>query len=102
MLQAPAAGMDSSMMWIMLILMFVIMYFFMIRPQNKKQKEIAEFRRSLQVGQSVITAGGIHGVIKEINDNDVMLEIDRNVKVCVDKNSIFAAAVDANANNQTK
>lgn len=102
MLQAPTAGMDSSMMWIMLILMFVIMYFFMIRPQNKKQKEIAEFRRSLQVGQSVITAGGIHGVIKEINDNDVMLEIDRNVKVCVDKNSIFAAAADANANNQTK
>ena len=102
MLQAPAAGMDSSMMWIMLILMFVIMYFFMIRPQNKKQKEIAEFRRSLQVGQSVITAGGIHGVIKVINDNDVMLEIDRNVKVCVDKNSIFAAAADANANNQTK
>lgn len=102
MLQAPAAGMDSSMMWIMLILMFVIMYFFMIRPQNKKQKEIAEFRRSLQVGQSVITAGGIHGVIKEINDNDVMLEIDRNVKVCVDKNSIFAAAADANVNNQTK
>ena len=94
--------MDSSMMWIMLILMFVIMYFFMIRPQNKKQKEIAEFRRSLQVGQSVITAGGIHGVIKEINDNDVMLEIDRNVKVCVDKNSIFAAAADANVNNQTK
>lgn len=102
-LQAPAAGMDSSMMWIMLILMFVIMYFFMIRPQNKKQKEIAQFRRSLQVGQSVITAGGIHGIVKEINDNDVMLEIDRNVKVRVDKNSIFAAAADANANaTQTK
>ena len=103
MLQAPAAGMDSSMMWIMLILMFVIMYFFMIRPQNKKKKEIAQFRRSLQVGQSVITAGGIHGIVKEINDNDVMLEIDRNVKVRVDKNSIFAAAADANANaTQTK
>jgi len=103
MLQAPAAGMDTSMMWIMLILMFVIMYFFMIRPQNKKQKEIAQFRRSLQVGQSVITAGGIHGTIKEINDNDVMLEIDRNVKVRVDKNSIFAAAADANTNAaQTK
>ena len=96
MLQAPAAGMDSSMMWIMLILMFVIMYFFMIRPQNKKQKEIAEFRRTLQVNQQVITAGGIHGTIKEINDNDVILEIDRNVRVKVDKNSIFAAAADAN------
>ena len=94
MLQAPAAGMDSSMMWIMLILMFVIMYFFMIRPQNKKQKEIAEFRRSLQVNQQVITAGGVHGTIKEINDNDVILEIDRNVKIKVDKNSIFAAAGD--------
>ena len=96
-LQAPAAGMDSSMMWIMLILMFVIMYFFMIRPQNKKQKEIAEFRRSLQVNQQVITAGGVHGTIKEINDNDVILEIDRNVKIKVDKNSIFAAAGDANS-----
>ena len=61
-LQAPAAG-GGSMMWIMLIAMFVIMYFFMIRPQNKKQKEIANFRKSLQVNQSVITAGGIHGTI---------------------------------------
>ena len=64
--QAPAAGPDGSLMWIMLIAMFVIMYFFMIRPQNKKQKEIANFRKSLQVNQNVITAGGIHGVIKEI------------------------------------
>ena len=47
--QAPAAGPDGSLMWIMLIAMFVIMYFFMIRPQNKKQKEIANFRKSLQV-----------------------------------------------------
>ena len=73
-LQAPAAGPDGSMMWIMLIAMFAIMYFFMIRPQNKKQKEIANFRKSLQVNQKVITAGGIHGIIKEINDNDVVLE----------------------------
>ena len=59
-LQAPAgAAGGGSMMWIMLIAMFVIMYFFMIRPQNKKQKEIANFRKSLQVNQSVITAGGI-------------------------------------------
>ena len=53
-LQAPAgAAGGGSMMWIMLIAMFVIMYFFMIRPQNKKQKEIANFRKSLQVNQSV-------------------------------------------------
>ncbi|WP_288839640.1 preprotein translocase subunit YajC [uncultured Bacteroides sp.] len=103
-LQAPVAGpaANGSMMWIMLIAMFVIMYFFMIRPQNKKQKEIANFRKSLQVNQKVITAGGIHGVIKEINDNDVVLEIASNVKIRIDKNSIFAAAADANSSQVSK
>ena len=99
-LQAPAAGPDGSMMWIMLIAMFAIMYFFMIRPQNKKQKEIANFRKSLQVNQKVITAGGIHGIIKEIND--VVLEIASNVKIHIDKNSIFAAAADANSSQVSK
>ena len=88
------------MMWIMLIAMFAIMYFFMIRPQNKKQKEINNFRKSLQLNQRVITAGGIHGTVKEINDSDVMLEIASNVRIRVDKNSIFAAAADANQSQQ--
>lgn len=102
-LQAPAAGPDGSMMWIMLIAMFAIyVFFFMIRPQNKKQKEIANFRKSLQVNQKVITAGGIHGIIKEINDNDVVLEIASNVKIHIDKNSIFAAAADANSSQASK
>lgn len=91
-LQAPAAGPDGSLMWIMLIAMFVIMYFFMIRPQNKKQKEIANFRKNLEVGQSVITAGGIYGKIKEIEDNAVIVEIASGVKIKVDKNSIYADA----------
>ena len=90
----------GSMMWIMLIAMFVIMYFFMIRPQNKKQKEIANFRKSLQVNQSVITAGGIHGTIKEITDDYIVLEIASNVKIKIDKNSIFADA--SAAGNQSK
>ena len=95
----PAGG--GSMLWISLIPMFVIMYFFMIRPQNKKQKEIANFRKSLQVNQKVVTAGGIHGIIKEINDSDVILEIASNVKIRIEKNSIFAAAGEAGS-NQTK
>lgn len=102
-LQAPVANPNSgSMMWIMLIAMFAIMYFFMIRPQNKKQKEIQNFRKSLQLNQRVISAGGIYGVIKEINDNDVLLEVDKNVKIRVDKNSIFAAAADANSTQEAK
>ena len=95
-LQAPAAAPGGgSMMWILLIAMFAIMYFFMIRPQNKKQKEIANFRKSLQVNQKVITAGGIHGVIKEINDDYIVLEIASNVKIKIDKNSIFAVLLPA-------
>ncbi len=101
-LQAPAAGPDGSLTLIMIVAMIAIMYFFMIRPQNKKQKEIANFRKSLQVNQKVITAGGIHGVIKEINDSDVILEIASNVKIRIDKNSIFAAASDANSSQTTK
>ena len=95
--QAPAPAGDGGMMLLMIVAMFVIMYFFMIRPQNKKQKEIANFRKSLQVHQRVITAGGIYGIVKEINDNDVVLEIANNVKIHIDKNSIYAAAADANS-----
>lgn len=98
---AQAAG-GQWTFWVMIIAIIAIMYFFMIRPQNKKQKEIANFRKSLQVNQKVITAGGIHGVIKEINDSDVILEIASNVKIRIDKNSIFAAAADANSTQAAK
>ena len=102
-LQAPgAAPQGGGMMWIMLIALFAIMYIFMIRPQNKNQKEINNFRKSLQRNQRVITAGGIHGTVKEINDSDVMLEIASNVRIRVDKNSIFAAAADANQSQAAK
>ena len=97
-LQAGGGG-DYSFL-IMMVAIFAIMYFFMIRPQNKKQKEIANFRKSLQVNQSVITAGGIHGTIKEITDDYIVLEIASNVKIKIDKNSIFADA--SAAGNQSK
>lgn len=63
MLQAQGGG-DLSFI-LMMVAIFAIMYFFMIRPQNKKQKEIANFRKNLEVGQSIITAGGIYGKSKK-------------------------------------
>lgn len=101
-LAAQAAQGGGMGMIIMMVAIFAIMYFFMIRPQNKKQKEIANFRKSLQVNQNVITAGGIHGVIKEINDDYIVLEIASNVKIKIDKNSIFADASAANSQSATK
>lgn len=90
-----AGGMSSIFM---LVAIFAVMYFFMFRPQQKKQKELSKFRNSLEVGQSVITAGGIYGRVKELEDNAVIVEIASGVKIKVDRNSIFA---DAQAQNQS-
>ena len=92
---APASGMGggwSSM--IMIIALIAIFYFFMIAPQQKKQKKINAFRDSLKKGDKVMTAGGIYGRIREIKDNTVILEIDNNVSIKIDKNSIYQSMQD--------
>lgn len=84
---APAGG-GSGMFWIMMILLFVIMWAFMIRPQRKQQKELEQFRNSLKKGDKVVTAGGIYGTVDEIKDRSVLIKVDGDVKLRVDKNSI--------------
>ena len=76
--------------YFMIIAMIAIVYFMMIRPQRKRQKEIDNFRKGLQAGQEVVTSGGIYGKSKEINDNIVVLEVAHNVNIRVDKSTIFA------------
>ena len=80
--QGQGAGGGMGMI-IMLIAMFVIMWLFMIRPQQKKQKEIQKFRNSLTVGQDIVTIGGMHGTIKSVNDadNTVTIEVATGVKI---------------------
>jgi preprotein translocase subunit YajC len=79
---------------LMILLLFVIMWFFMIRPQQKRQKEIEKQRAALRTGDKVVTSGGIHGKLKEINDADYVVEIAEGVKVKIDKASVFAAPND--------
>ena len=99
MLQDAAAG--SGFSSIILIVAFIaIFYFFMVRPQQKKQKEINKFRSELNNGYRVITAGGIYGIIKDIKDNYIILEIADNVRIKIDKNSIYASPAEAAENNQ--
>lgn len=88
---APAgvAGIIGSPIF-MFVIIIAIMYFMMIRPQRKRQKEIDNFRRSLQPGMEVVTSGGIYGKIKEINNGVAVLEIAHNVNVRVDVSVIFA------------
>ena len=75
-------------MWIMLALIFVVMWFFMIRPQRKQQKELQNFRDSLKKGDKVVTVGGIYGIVCEIKEGTVLIEVDNNVKIRVSKNAL--------------
>ena len=84
---APAQGGGLSM-WIMLALIFVVMWFFMIRPQRKQQKEMENFRNSLKNGDKVVTIGGIYGTISEVKEAYVILEVDKDVKIRVNKQAI--------------
>lgn len=100
---APAqkAGGDWSFL-IMMVAVFAIMYFFMIRPQNKQRKELQRFRDNLAVGQEIVTAGGIHGVIKSIDevDNTVTVEVATGVKVKFSKSAILSSTVAAQQANK--
>ena len=72
-----------------LILVFVVFYFFMIRPQMKKQKELNTYRSSLKRGDKVVTTGGIYGKVYEVKDNYVTMEVGGDVKLKVDKNAVL-------------
>jgi preprotein translocase subunit YajC len=72
-----------------LILIIVVFYFFMIRPQVKRQKELKTYRNTLQKGDKIITTGGIYGKITDIKDQTVTVEIADNIRVRIDKNAIL-------------
>lgn len=93
MLLAAQNAQDGGMgMLLMMVAIFAIMWFFMIRPQQKRQKEIRNFQNALQEGSKVVTGGGIYGTVKRIDlaANTVELEIARGVVITVDKTSLYA------------
>lgn len=90
-LQTPG-GSSGMMQIVFLVAIIAVFYFFMIRPQVRKQKKEAEFRSTLEKGTKVVTIGGIHGRIIEVQDKTFMIEIDTNVKVKVEKTAVSAEA----------
>ena len=91
-LAAQAAQGGGMGMLVMMVAIFAIMWLFMIRPQQKKQKEIRNFQNSLQEGTKVVTGGGIYGTVKRIDltTNTLELEVARGVVINVDKSSVYA------------
>ena len=88
--QAAQGGGGMSMI-LMMVAIFAIMYFFMIRPQQKRQKEIQKFQNELTEGTAVVTGGGIYGTVKKIDlvKNTVDVKIAHDVVITVDKGSVF-------------
>jgi preprotein translocase subunit YajC len=95
-LMAPAGGQSSNPLisFLPLLLIIVVFYFFMIRPQMKRSKELANYRNSLKKGDKVVTTGGIYGRIDEVNDNTILLEVDNNVHIKVDKSAVVKDPAD--------
>lgn len=89
-LMAPSGGEGGIMDFLPLILIIFVFYFFMIRPQLKKQKEQKKFRDSLAKGDKIVTIGGVHGKISEVKETTVVVEIASSLKITVEKSAIAA------------
>ena len=94
-LQTAAAGSGSMLMSVLPIgLIILIFYFFIIRPQNKKQKETEKMLSALKKGDKVVTVGGIHGVISSTKEKTVIVKVDDNAKIEFSRNAIATVIVD--------
>jgi len=87
---AQAAGGSSSLLGNVFLFgsIILIMYFFMIRPQQKKQKETKKFIDEIKKGDDVVTIGGIHGKVFSVEGDTVLLELDKGLKVKLEKSAI--------------
>lgn len=85
--ETPAQG-GGWTFWLMIIAMIAIMYFFMWRPESKRRKQLENFRNNIKKGDKIITAGGIYGTVKEIQPTSLLIEVDSNVTLRVDKNMV--------------
>ncbi len=95
--QAGGEGAGQGSTWgtlLPLLLIIVVFYLFMIRPQVKRQKELRKYRQSLQNGDRVVTSGGIYGKIVEVSDQTVVIEVQDQTRIKIDKNAILKDAKD--------
>lgn len=93
-----AKGGDMMTTVIMMVAIIAIFYFFMIRPQQKRQKKEREAMESLKVGDKVITIGGIHGRIKEVNDLTFLVEVADGLKIKFEKTAVKPGVEDSPKN----
>ncbi len=96
-LMQPQEGQNPLVSFLPLLLIILVFYLFMIRPQMKRQKELREYRSQLRKGDRIITTGGIYGKVNDISDNVVTIEVEDQVKMKVDKSAILKDPTDLSA-----
>ncbi len=99
-LQAQQSGLEKYSFPMMMVLMFGILYFFMIRPQQKKAKDQKKFTEEIKKGDYVVTIGGVHGRIAEIEDDTFILEAERGVRIKFSKSAISMESTKVVANKK--
>ena len=92
---------NGLMNFLPLILIIVVFWFFMIRPQMKRQKELKNFRDSLKKGDKIVTTGGIYGKVLEIGDYYIIMEVEGQNRLKIDKSAVIKDMTDATPANPT-
>ncbi|MEX1054977.1 MAG: preprotein translocase subunit YajC [Rhodothermales bacterium] len=85
---APAEGANPLVTFLPLILIFVVFYFFIIRPQKKKEDVRKKMIESVKKGDKVVTIGGVHGTVTQVDETSVLIQADTNTKLRIDKNAV--------------
>lgn len=88
-MSSPQPGSNPLVSLLPLVLIIVVFYFFMIRPQMKRQKELTNYRNTLKKGDKIITTGGIFGKIAEVDEKAIIIEVEDKVRLRVDKNAVL-------------
>lgn len=89
---APKEGESPMISFLPLLLIVLVFYLFMIRPQMKKQKDLRKFRETIKNGDKVVTSGGIYGKIVEVKEQAVILEVENKMKLKIDKSAVLKDA----------
>ncbi len=91
---AAQPGQNPLISFLPLLLIILVFYFFMIRPQMRKQKELRNFREALKKGDKIVTTGGIYGKINDISGQVVTMDVGNNIHIKVDKNAVLKDPTD--------
>lgn len=100
-LQQASQGNSFVSMFIMIGGILLVFYFFMVRPQQKRQKTFETFRESVKKGDKVVTIGGLHGKVHALDEDTITIEVDKSVKLKFDKASLSIESTQKHYSNNT-